>query len=98
MADKDDVLSLLRIADLAKEWPDLRPIHNSAMEELTKIAKEHAEQAAKAKEEADKAKAKEEAEKEKEEADKAKAAGGKKGSVEEEEEASRKTPASSRSR
>ena len=41
MHDADQVLTLLQIASLAKDWPELRPIHNRAMEKLLQIAKEH---------------------------------------------------------
>lgn len=78
MADKDDVLALLRIADLAKQWPNLQPLHDHAMDALVRISAEHKEQLekarAKAAEEEAAKKAAEEAEKEKKAAaDKAKA-------------------------
>ncbi len=41
MADSNEVLALLRIADLAKNWPHLQALHDHAMEQLRKIAKEH---------------------------------------------------------
>jgi septal ring factor EnvC (AmiA/AmiB activator) len=72
MADKDDVLALLRIADLAKQWPNLQPLHDHAMDALVRIAAEHKEQAEKARAEAAKEaaakKASAEADKEKKEA------------------------------
>ncbi len=42
MADSNEVLSLLRIADLSKQWPHLKSIHDHAMDQLQKIAAEHA--------------------------------------------------------
>jgi hypothetical protein len=51
----DEVLQLLRIADLSKNWPDLRPIHDEAIEKLREHAKHHAEQAKKRRDEAAKA-------------------------------------------
>jgi hypothetical protein len=42
--DSEDVLRLLQIADLAKNWPELRPIHDTAMERLREIAKHPAHQ------------------------------------------------------
>ena len=58
MSDKD-VLPLLQICDLAKQWPNLKPIHDLAMAELVDAAVEaqdeldkRAEAAAKAEAEA----------------------------------------------
>ena len=41
MHDADQVLVLLQIADLARQWPTLQPLHDRAMEKLLQIAKEH---------------------------------------------------------
>jgi hypothetical protein len=40
MHDASEILILLQIADLAKEWPELRPLHDRAMEKLREIAKQ----------------------------------------------------------
>lgn len=40
----EQVLTLLQIASLSKDWPNLRPIHDRAMEALVKIAQSPAHQ------------------------------------------------------
>lgn len=42
MADRSEVLELLRIADISKQWPHLKAIHDHAMELLVKAAGDHA--------------------------------------------------------
>lgn len=44
MHDTAEVLQLLQIADLAKNWQELRPLHDRAMEKLREIAKAPAHQ------------------------------------------------------
>jgi hypothetical protein len=39
MHDTAEILALLQIADIAKNWPELLPIHNRALEKLREIAK-----------------------------------------------------------
>lgn len=41
MADRSEVLELLRIADLSKQWPHLKALHDHAMDQLAKAAKDH---------------------------------------------------------
>lgn len=52
---QDQVFNLLHIADLAKQWPSLRGIHDRAMKDLTKISQSMAEELAKEKVEEEKA-------------------------------------------
>lgn len=44
--DSEEILRLLQIANLAKDWPALRPIHDRAMEKLVEAAKNPAHQPA----------------------------------------------------